>query len=269
MSADVLKAKKQLNDVYGLLKQGKLLSAVRNLLEATQFVLRAQLLKHEFKAFQESLDKAAYFLANDQGLKKIYPLQINYKPGQEKELAQSLTDLFAFLQENFHEEIEESLQSMEAKRRDLWAKLEQAAAAGNAAEADRAARRVIETAPGDTDLKEAVADLFLEHSLWDLAIAMLKEAHAQNPESPHIFNKLAMTLRKAGHLEEAETCYLHALERSPKDEYLHFNLGRVYLDMRQWKRAMECADKALALNAGFEEARKMRLFAEKQLGRTQ
>lgn len=267
MSAEVLKAKKQLNDVYGLLKQGKLLSAVRNLLEATQFVLRAQLLKHEFKAFQESLDKAAYFLANDQGLKKIYPLQILYKPGMEKELAQSLTELYSFLQENFQEELQVSMQSLEAKRQELWAKLEAAVAAGNSAEAERAARKVIETAPEDTDLKEAIADLFLDHGVLDLAIAMLKEAHAQNPESAHIFNKLAMTLRKAGHLEEAEQCYLHALTRAPKDEYLHFNLGRVYLDMRQWKRAMECADKALALNADFDEARKMRIYAQKQLQR--
>jgi len=266
MSADVLKAKKQLNDVYGLLKQGKLLSAVRNLLEATQFILRAQLLKHEFKAFQESLDKAAYFLANDQGLKKIYPLQIRYQPGQEKELVQGLTELYAFLQENFQEEVAETMQTIESRRRDLWQKLEQAATEGNEPEAERAARKVIETAPGDTDLKASIADLFLEHGLVELAIDMLKQAHAQNPESQHIFNKLAMTLRKAGHLEEAETCYLHALERSPKDEYLHFNLGRVYLDMRQWKRAVECADKALTINAEFEEARKMRIYALKQLG---
>ncbi|NCC04777.1 MAG: tetratricopeptide repeat protein, partial [Proteobacteria bacterium] len=84
--------------------------------------------------------------------------------------------------------------------------------------------------------------------------------------SAHIFNKLGMALRKSGRLEEAEKFYIQALERQAHDEIIYFNLGRVYLDMKRWKNAIAAADRALAVNADFVEAKKMKMFAAKQLG---
>ncbi|NCC60646.1 MAG: tetratricopeptide repeat protein, partial [Verrucomicrobiae bacterium] len=46
----------------------------------------------------------------------------------------------------------------------------------------------------------------------------------------------------------------------------YFNLGRVYLDMKMWKNAITAADRALAINPEFGEAKKMKLFATKQMG---
>ncbi|SFM08316.1 Tetratricopeptide repeat-containing protein [Desulfomicrobium norvegicum] len=266
MSAEILKAKKQLGEVNMLLKQGKLLAAVANLHEAVGFILKGQLMKHEMQSFTESLDKAAYHLANDRELKKIYPLQISYKPGEERELLASLYALLTFLQENLADEANSHLAALaeyRLKQLELARKLLES---DETAKAQQVCGRLIDAAKTDTELKITVADIFLEFGKYDEALEYLKAAYADNPDSAHIFNKLGMALRKSGRLEEAEKFYIQALERQAHDEIIYFNLGRVYLDMKRWKNAIAAADRALAVNAEFVEAKKMKMFATKQLG---
>jgi len=265
MSAEILKAKKQLGEVNMLLKQGKLLAAVANLHEAVGFILKAQLMKHEMQAFTESLDKAAYHLANDRELKKIYPLQISYKPGEERELLASLYALLAFLQENLAEEANSHLAALAEYRRKQLELARTLLQTDEVAKAQQVCGRLIDAARTDTELKVAVADIFLEFGKYDEALEYLKAAYADNPESAHVFNKLGMVLRKSGRLEEAERFYIQALERQTQDEVIYFNLGRVYLDMKRWKNAISAAERALAINAEFMEARKMKMYAAKQM----
>ena len=266
MSAEILKAKKQLGETSMLLKQGKLLAAVANLHEAVGFILKAQLLKHELQAFTEALDRAAYLLANDRELKKIYPLQIKYKPGEEKELHASLYSLLAFLQENLADEANSHLAALAEYRRKQLELAKKLLEGDETAKAKQVCDRLIDAARTDTELKITVADLFLEFGKYDEALEYLKSAYADNPDSAHVFNKLGMALRKSGRLEEAEKFYIQALERQTQDEFIYFNLGRVYLDMKRWKNAIAAADRALAINAEFAEARKMKLYAAKQMG---
>jgi len=265
MSADILKAKKQLGEINMLLKQGKLLAAVANLHEAVGFILKAPLMKHEMQAFTEALDRAAYCLANDRELKKIYPLQISYKPGDEKELLASLFALLTFLQENLAEEANTHLAALAEYRRKQLELARKHLQDGEPAKAKQICDRLIDAARTDTELKLNVADLFLEFGKYDEALEYLKAAYADEPESAHVFNKLGMVLRKSGRLEEAERFYIQALERQTKDEVIYFNLGRVYLDMKRWKNAVAAADRALSINADFAEARKMKLYAAKQM----
>lgn len=266
MSAEILKAKKQLGEVNMLLKQGKLLAAVANLHEAVGFILKASLMKHEMQSFTESLDKAAYHLANDRELKKIYPLQISYKPGEERELLASLYALLTFLQENLADEANSHLAALAEYRRKQLELARTLLQSDEVAKAQQVCGRLIDAAKTDTELKVAVADIFLEFGKYDEALEYLKAAYEDNPESAHVFNKLGMVLRKSGRFEEAEKFYIQALERQPHDEVIYFNLGRVYLDMKRWKNAISAADRALAINAEFMEAKKMKMFATKQLG---
>ena len=266
MSAEILKAKKQLGETSMLLKQGKLLAAVANLHEAVGFILKAQLLKHEMQAFTEALDKAAYALANDRELKKIYPLQVSYKPGEEKELLASLYALLAFLQENLAEEANTHLAALAEYRRKQLELARKHLLDEDPSKAKQVCDRLIDGSRTDAELKVTVADMFLEFGRYDEALEYLKSAYADNPDSAHVFNKLGMALRKSGRLEEAEKFYIQALERQTKDEAIYFNLGRVYLDQKRWKNAIAAADRALAINAEFAEARKMKLYATKQMG---
>ena len=134
------------------------------------------------------------------------------------------------------------------------------------AKAQQVCGRLIDAAKSDTELKVTVADIFLEFGKYDEALEYLKAAYEDNPDSAHVFNKLGMALRKSGRFEEAEKFYIQALERQSHDEVIYFNLGRVYLDMKRWKNAIAAADRALAINPEFAEARKMKMYATKQMG---
>jgi len=265
MSAEILKAKKQLGEVNMLLKQDKLLAAVANLHEAVDFIIKAQLMKHEVQAFTEALDKASYHLANDRGLKKIYPLRISYKPGEERELRSSLYDLLGFLQDNLADEANSHLAALAEYRRKQLELARRLLVEQEPEKARQVCDRLIDAAKNDSELILTVADLFLEFARYYEALGYLTAAYANNPDSAAIFNKLGMVLRKSGRLEEAEKFYIQALERQGRNEIILFNLGRVYLDMRRWKDAIGAADRALAINAEFAEARKMKLYAAKQM----
>lgn len=265
MSADIHNAKKQLIEVGMLLKQDKLLAAVTNLHDSVSFMLKSQLLKHEMQSFMEALDKAVYFLSNDRELKKIYPLKISYKPGEEKELLASLFALLTFLQENVTEEAQSHLAALAEYRRKQLDLIRKHLQDQELSKAQQISARLIDAARTETELKVTIADIFLEFSYYSEALEYLKSAYADDPGSAHVFNKLGMALRKSGHLEEAEKFYIQALEQAGRNEYIYFNLGRVYLDMKQWKNAISAADRALDVSPDFAEAKKMKLYAAKQL----
>lgn len=64
-----------------------------------------------------------------------------------------------------------------------------------------------------------------------------------------IFNQLGIALRQQGKWREAVTEYERALEISPKDEGLYFNMGMAYADGDVIRDARRCMEKALELNA--------------------
>ncbi|HDP24450.1 MAG TPA: tetratricopeptide repeat protein [Deltaproteobacteria bacterium] len=74
-------------------------------------------------------------------------------------------------------------------------------------------------------------------------------------ENKHIFNEFGIALRKAAMLDEARSHYLKALEISPQDEHLCFNIARLYFEKQDWTSAMEWIHKALEINPLFREAR--------------
>jgi tetratricopeptide (TPR) repeat protein len=73
-------------------------------------------------------------------------------------------------------------------------------------------------------------------------------------ENKHIFNEFGIELRKKGMFEEATQNYLKALSFDPGDEALYYNLGRVYYEEGEPKKAIEQLRQALNLRSDFEEA---------------
>lgn len=264
MSAETLKARKQLAEVGMLLKQGKLLAAVTGMHEAVGTVLKTPLMKREMQEYSEALDKAAYMLGADRELKKIYPVQIRYTPGAEQEFLAALGELQTFLRENLAEEADTRLEALKLYRQKQLELIRQALRRDDPEEAGQTASRLTEENPEDTELRAALADIFLEAGRCEEALSHLRAAYPQDQDYAHALNRLGMTLRKAGRLDEAEKFYLRALERESRDESIHFNLGRVYLDMKAWERAARAAADALNINPDFDEARKMKLFADRQ-----
>jgi len=72
-------------------------------------------------------------------------------------------------------------------------------------------------------------------------------------------------LRRSRKFEEAEKCYKEAISTSAEDEYLLFNLGRIYIDWKQEEKVEKTALRALGINPDFIKAQKMLRFSKKHL----
>jgi len=79
-------------------------------------------------------------------------------------------------------------------------------------------------------------------------------------ENKHIFNEFGITLRKTKMYDEALANYMKALEISPQDENLYFNIARLYYDKEDASKAQEWLEKALNINPDFREARQFKDF---------
>lgn len=93
----------------------------------------------------------------------------------------------------------------------------------------------------------------------ELFIEILK----YDPDTPNPFNSLGVKLRKSGDLPGALHAYHQALSLTPDDENIHFNMSKAHYFMGNVDDAKECVTKALDINPGFEEGRRLyrKLFA--------
>lgn len=87
-------------------------------------------------------------------------------------------------------------------------------------------------------------------------------------ENKHIFNEFGIELRKNGMLDEALANYLKAMEISPRDENLYFNVARVYYAQKDSDKAIEFLNKALAINIYFREAKQFMDFIKEEANTT-
>ncbi len=265
MSAELNKARSKLNGVKTLLKQEKLLAAVMSLLEAVNIYLRTKLLKHEKQDFQRKLEEAVFQLSSDVNLKQQYPLKIDYSPGKEKTLQQQLKEIESELQETAVSQAKEQLSLMEQHREEKMQEGRDFLDHKELEKADKTFSKLTKDFPDDPELKVEIGDLYLERNHTTEALDYYRSAHRDDPESVNTFNKLGMALRKSQQYEMAEKAYFEALKRAPDDEYLFFNLGRVYIDWQKWDKAGKVSQKALQVNPDFKEAGKMFNYARKKL----
>lgn len=266
MSTELTKARALIAAVAPNAKQRKLVPAVNSLYEGITIVLRNPLMKQEREEFTKLIEAAVYQLATDQELKKVYPLIITYEPGREKDLLITLRDILNVLTSETTDKVKEVIADRDKRKQDLLLKVQALLDNGEAALAKSTADRLITDYPSDITLRADIADRFLRAESYPEAYGYLEEALQQDPEAVFLYNRIGIVLRKMKDFPTAEKYYLRALEFSGQDEYLLFNVGRLYADWRRWSQAKEFAEKALAINPDFDEARKMLAFAEKKIG---
>ncbi|WP_291330153.1 tetratricopeptide repeat protein [Desulfovibrio sp. UCD-KL4C] len=75
-------------------------------------------------------------------------------------------------------------------------------------------------------------------------------------EHKHLFNEFGINLRKTGMLDQSIDYYHRALEMSPKDENLHYNMARAYFEKGLLDKSIEHLEKALSINADHQEVHK-------------
>ncbi|MBU2547777.1 MAG: response regulator [Proteobacteria bacterium] len=112
-----------------------------------------------------------------------------------------------------------------------------------------------EISPLNADRQLKLGEALLGAGQFEAAEKAFKLSLQLDPAQTHIFNRLGITLRRQGKLEEAGQFFLRATEVTQDDENLFFNLSRVYLDQGHKESAVLYLEKALALKPDFEEAR--------------
>ena len=265
MSQEMVTARRQLTQVAGLLRQGKISSAVQSLFSALRVAQSQQLMKAERDEFATLLGNAVDYLNNDPNLRKIYPLALQYQQGGEKELIEHLRELLDMLQEESMAEAEEIARAIAAKKESAVAKGQSLLDASEHAGAKAVFSALMDEYPDDSDLRGDIGERVLKAGMFEEAADYLAAAVAIDPYALHLYNRLGIALRKLGRFDAAEEYYIKALPLAPEDPNLHFNIGRMYLEWGKWGEAADYGDKAFILNPEFIEARKLADFCRRKM----
>ncbi len=265
MSTELIKARKRLANVNTNLKKAKYMPAIQSIHEALTLIVKQPLMKSEKEEFAGILKDVVTNLNNNPGIREIYPLVINYKMGQERELLEAMRELLVEMQNVVTQTAQESAAEMEQRKADELAKGQEQIDQQDYDKAKTIFDALVKDHETDTDLKADIADRFLKAGRYEDAFSYLDAALKHDPNAIHLYNRIGMVLRKMKDFDTAERYFNRALELTHKDEYLYFNIGRLYIDWGKWDQVMDAAEKALKVNPGFKEAHKMLQFAQKKL----
>jgi len=92
---------------------------------------------------------------------------------------------------------------------------------------------------------------------------LVKMDAAFEAEHKHLFNDFGINLRKNEMYDQAVDYYKKALELSPTDEHLHYNLARAYFAKADLANTLEHLRQCLRLNKDLEVAQKFLLYLKK------
>ncbi len=265
MTQDLIKARKMLAGLNTYLKQDKILPATQALYEAVVTVCKNPLMKAERAEFEKLIQLGLEHLAANKLFCQYYPLMVPYTPGKERDLAMTLKEVFGEVQRGMNDEIKLQADDMAGKHD---AAMLRAQAHIEAKEIDKAREifdKLLAAAKGDTNLVADIADRLIQAGQFRDAFGYLQDALSRDPNAMHLYNRIGIALRKLQDYAMAEQYYKKALELAPADEYLWFNIGRLYIDWAKWDKVEEAANRALNLQPGFDQAAKMLAFARKKM----
>ncbi len=266
MSAQLTKARQQLNQIRSLLKQGKYQPAAQAYHDALLIFLKTPLMKSEKEEFQRLLEDNAHHLNNDKALRKVFPLTISYAPGKEREVLDVLKELLQELMNAAANEAQMLMSQMEQRRRDELERGQGLLDQRQYVAANDVFRALVHEFSDDPELKADIGDRFIKAGRYEEAYDYLAAAIDESPESIHFYNHIGIALRKLGKFDVAEKYFARAVKFAGKDPHLFFNLGRLYADWGRWDKCAKAATMALKLKPDFEEAGKMLAFAERKHG---
>ena len=83
-------------------------------------------------------------------------------------------------------------------------------------------------------------------------------------EHKHLFNEFGISLRKGKLFQEAADYYQRALELSPEDENLHYNMARALAESGDLKNAALATARCVALKPDHEEGLKLMAWLKKK-----
>lgn len=106
---------------------------------------------------------------------------------------------------------------------------------------------------------QKAAETFAHFNRLEETKELFIEVLKYDANSPNPFNSLGVKLRKEGDLPGALHAYRQALELTPDDENIHFNMAKAQFFMGDNKGAQDALLKALWINPNFTEGLKLHL----------
>jgi len=104
---------------------------------------------------------------------------------------------------------------------------------------------------------QRAADVHAQFDRLEETKALFIEILKYDSETPNPFNSLGVTLRKQGDYPGAIHAYRQALELTPSDENIYFNMAKALYFMGKLEQASEDVIMSLKMNPEFREANKL------------
>ncbi len=104
---------------------------------------------------------------------------------------------------------------------------------------------------------QIAAEIYMDTDKLGSAEEILNEILETGSNSLNVFNTLGVLHRKKGDSEQALRQYKKALKVHPDEPYIYYNIGRLYLDMKNTTQAKIYFQAALDKDHGFEEAKQV------------
>lgn len=101
---------------------------------------------------------------------------------------------------------------------------------------------------------ELAAEIYIDRDRIGAAEDILNEILEYGSESLNVFNTLGVIYRKKGEPETAMKYYKKALKIHDTEPYIYYNIGRLYLDMKDTFNAKSSFQRALELDPDFDHA---------------
>jgi len=120
------------------------------------------------------------------------------------------------------------------------------AAAGRAQAAEAAYRRALEINPHSGDALAGLAELMITTNRPDVARGYVEQALSENPRNVQALFRKGWFLRKEGRRDDCMRNYLAALQIQPDHVGVLHNLGNIYLEGRDYRKAQEMFERAVA-----------------------
>ena len=117
-------------------------------------------------------------------------------------------------------------------------------------------------APGNVDVAINLGGALILQRKWNRAEAILRQATTANPHNIMLWTNLAAAhlgnLETAGpkQQERAIAAYEKALALDPQAPNIHYHLGLIYKERRDWRNAIAYFEQALAVAPNDRDARR-------------
>lgn len=108
-----------------------------------------------------------------------------------------------------------------------------------------------------TSFLQKAAEVYAQFDRMEEAKAIFIEILKHDAETPNPYNTLGVRLRKNGDVTGALRAYKQAIELTPHDENIFFNIAKAHFFMGEVEPAKEAVVKALQISPGFKEGRKL------------